>query len=123
MVWNKGIPAGLKQATELTRSGRLLEATALIQQVLRQNLASDGGFDPKPDINGAVHDKIVDVKLSEIREHPGLSPAQRVTANGLLQRCGPEPLLRSPSARDMNNRSSARKKVFDGQSGQFVSGS
>ena len=34
MVMNKGIPAGFIEATQLTRQGRLLEATALIQRVL-----------------------------------------------------------------------------------------
>ena len=39
MVTNKGIPIGLIEATRLTRAGRLLEATALIQRILRDSAA------------------------------------------------------------------------------------
>ena len=49
MVTNKGIPTGLFAATQLTRAGRLLEATALIQHILRHGSApAEGAEAPKP---------------------------------------------------------------------------
>jgi len=97
---NKEIPAGLLTATQLTRAGRLLEATALIQRILRHGSAADEGAERHAwnDDSGASNNTI-DVEYSEVAE-----PMDRE----------PTPIQR-PAGDDIAG--------ADGQPGQFVAGS
>ncbi|HYN12783.1 MAG TPA: PHB depolymerase family esterase, partial [Burkholderiales bacterium] len=59
MATKNGFPFALAEATELTRAGRLLEATAAIQRVLRQQDA--------PDHDG----RVIDAEFARVEEPEG----------------------------------------------------
>ena len=56
------LPFGLLEATQLTRAGRLVEATAAIQRALRQRPMSE------PAANEAVPGRIIDAEFSRVEE-------------------------------------------------------
>lgn len=126
MVTNKGIPVGLTEAARLTRAGRLLEATALIQRVLRHMPAAAEGVDrPASDRDGGASDDVVDVEFSEVAEpaNRALPPLQRA-ASGISQRFGLKRFLRGSRDRDSAaDVPRTRTTAVDGQPGQFVTGS
>jgi len=67
MVTNKGTPAGLIEATQLTRAGRLLEATELIQRVLRRSSAPVEDADRQASVReGGASSDVIDVESSEV---------------------------------------------------------
>jgi len=126
MVTNKGIPVGLIEATRLTRAGRLLEATALIQRVLRHTSAAGEGADRHASgFDGASHD-VFDVEFSEVAEPANRDPTavQDSAADEISQRFGSKRFLHGSrdrdSAADVPRRQAA---PVDGQPGQFVTGS
>jgi poly(hydroxyalkanoate) depolymerase family esterase len=127
MVTNKGIPTGLFAAMQLTRAGRLLEATELIQSILRHGSAPAEGADrhaSKHD-RGATND-IIDVEYFEVAEPTdrGPTPLQRAADDGISKRFG----LKS-FPREWHRRDSAvevprpQATVVDRQAGKFVTGS
>jgi len=83
MVTSKRIPAGLIEATQLTREGRLLEATALIQRVLRRSSASADANRQAPVPTGGASGDVIDAESSEVAEpaHGGLTPLQRAASD------------------------------------------
>ncbi len=117
MVTNKGIPIGLIEATELTRAGRLLEATALIQRVLRHSSAAAEGADRHAsDRDGGASNDVIDVEFSNVAEpvNRGLAPLQRAAGDDISQRFDRDSVTDAPRP---------ETTVVDGQPGQFVTGS
>ena len=110
MLTNKGIPAGLFAATQLTRAGRLLEATALIQRILRNASDPAEGADRHASKHdGGASNDIIDVEYSEVAE-----PAER----------GPKSLpgewyRRDPVAEEPR----PQARTVDTHPGKFVAGS
>ena len=127
MVTDKGIFTGLFAATQLTRAGRLLEATALIQHLLRHRSAPSEGADRQASDHdrGATAD-IIDVEYFEVTEPTdrGPTPLQRAADDRISKRFG---LKSFPS--EWRGRDSAlevprpQATVAEGQPGQFVTGS
>ena len=128
MVTNKGIPIGLIEATRLTRAGRLLEATALIQRILRHSSATPEGADRQAsDRDGGASNDAINVEFSEIAEpaNRGLTPLQGAAArDDLSQRFRLKAFLRGSRDRDsVADLPRPQSTVVDGQPGQFVTGS
>jgi poly(hydroxyalkanoate) depolymerase family esterase len=57
------LPLGLLEATQLTRAGRLLEATAVIQRMLRQEPSTEAPF-----TDHASAGRVVDAEFSRVEE-------------------------------------------------------
>jgi poly(hydroxyalkanoate) depolymerase family esterase len=126
MVTNKGMPADLIEATQLTREGRLLEATALIQRVLRRSsaFAEDANREAPGPKGGAISD-VIDVESSEVAEPAdgGLTPLQRAPGDDKSPGADLKSLLRKWGRRDSPlDVPPSQPRTADGQSGQFVSG-
>lgn len=96
MVRNNALPAGLLEATRLTREGRLLEATALIQRVL-----GGGAAFAEPGAKAAARGDVIDAEFVE-RDAPA-DDAPRVR-----ERAPREAAPRAPAAA--------------GKPGQFIAG-
>jgi len=127
MVTNKGIPTGLFTATQLTRAGRLFEATALIQRILRHGSAPAEGADRQASMHdgGAIND-IIDVECSEVAEPTDLGPTplQSAAGDGISKRFGLNSFPRGWRRRDPVIEVPRRQAtVVDGHPGQFVTGS
>ena len=126
MVTNKGIPIGLIEATQLTREGRLLEATALIQRTLRHSSAAGEGDRHAWDDGGGASNDIIDVEFSVVAEPANreLPPLQRAAADDISQRFGLKSFVRGWRDRDsVADVPRAKTTAVDGQPGQFVTGS
>ncbi len=127
MVTNKGIPRGLIEATRLTRAGRLLEATALIQRILRHSPAAAEGADRHvSDRDGGASNDVIDVEFSEVVEpaNRDLTPLPSAAGDDISQRFSPKRFLRGWRGRDsVTNVPRPQTTVVDGQPGQFVTGS
>jgi len=123
---NKGTPIGLLEATRLTRAGRLLEATALIQRILRQNSpATEGAERHASDRDGGANNDVIDVEFSAVAEPADgeLTPLRRAAGDDLSRRFGWESFLRGRRDRDsVADVSCPQTTVVDGQPGQFVTG-
>ncbi|HET6846738.1 MAG TPA: PHB depolymerase family esterase [Anaerolineales bacterium] len=126
MITNKRIPIGLIEATRLTRAGRLLEATALIQRTLRHSAAAAEGADRHgSDGDGDAGSDVIDVEFSEVTEpaNRSLIPLERTARTDTSQHFGLKSGRRSWRDRDsVGNLSRPQTTVVDGQPGQFVSG-
>ena len=71
MKTNNGIAGGLRQATELTRAGRLVEATAVIQRTLRKNSTPETeAADHKSDQGGGTTGRVIDGVFSQVFDAP-----------------------------------------------------
>jgi poly(hydroxyalkanoate) depolymerase family esterase len=124
MVTNKGIPIGLLEATRLTRAGRLLEATALIQRILQHSPAATEGAERHASYrDGGANNDVIDVEFSAVAEPADrdLTPLRGAAGDDLSQRFGLESFLRGgrDSVADVP---CPRTTVVDGRPGQFVSG-
>ena len=62
MTTKNELPFGLLEATQLTRAGRLVEATAAIQRILRQQSMSG------PAVNGPAPGRVFDAEFSKVEE-------------------------------------------------------
>ena len=126
MVTNKGIPSGLLEATRLTRAGRLLEATALIQRTLRHSsAAAEGAERHASDRDGGANNDVIDVEFSAVAEPADrdLTPLRRAARDDLSQRFSLERFLRGRRDRDsVADVPRPETTVVDGQPGQFVTG-
>jgi hypothetical protein len=115
------------EATQLTRAGRLLEATALIQRTLRHSSAAVGGADRHgSDRNGDAGSDVIDVGFSEVAEpvNRALIPLQRTAGADTSQHFGLKSGLRGWRGRDsVGDLARPQTTVVGGQAGQFVSGS
>jgi len=127
MVKNKGMPAGLLAATQLTRAGRLLEATALIQRILRHGSAPAEGADRQAsDHDRGASNDIIDVEYFAVAEPTdrGPTPPQRAAGDGISKRFGlksfPRGWRRRDSAIEVPRPPAT---VAGGQPGQFLTGS
>lgn len=122
---NKRIPAGLIEATHLTRAGRLLEATALIERVLRGRCASADGADRQaPDREGGAPGATIDVDCSEVAADRDLTPLQATTRVDASPGFGLKRFLRQWRGRDaVVDVPRPPTTVLDGPPGQFVAGS
>ena len=124
---NKGIPIGLIEATRLTRAGRLLEATALIQRILRHGSAvAESANCHASDRDAGASNDVIDVEFSHVAEpaNGGLTQLQRAAGDESSKRFGLESFLRGWRDRDcVADEQRPQTTVLDGQPGQFVSGS
>ena len=131
MGTSKGILAGIWSATQLTRAGRLLEATALIQRILRPGSAPAAGADPQASRHGAgATDDIIDVEYSEVVQPEGRGPIPHQSA---LQSAAGEALSKRLELKILPRGWRRRESVVDvpradatvavGRPGQFVTGS
>lgn len=100
MVTNTAIPAGLLEATQLTREGRLLEATALIQRVLR-----GGSAFAEPGAKTAAPGDVIDAAFVEREDTADNAPRLRESER---ERAPREAAPRHPGA--------------DRKPGQFIAG-
>src|ERR1700682_516788 len=127
MVTSKEIPIGLIEATQLTRAGRLLEATALIQRVLRHSSAAAECADSHAsDRDSGPSNDVIDVEFSDVTEpaNRGLTPLQRAAGDDISQRVGLKSFLRGWRDRDsVADVPRPQTTVVDEQPGQFVTGS
>lgn len=126
MATNKGIPAGLVEATRLTRAGRLLEATALIQRVLGNTSAAAEGAERQPsgcDVS-ATHD-VLDVEFSEVEEpaNHDLPPLQAAAANEKSRGFGLKSFLHGLRDRASAEAPRPERTGIHRPPGQFVTGS
>jgi poly(hydroxyalkanoate) depolymerase family esterase len=127
MVTKKGIPVGLFAATQLTGAGRLLEATALIQRILRDGSAAGESADRHASKHdGGASKDIIDVEYSEVAQPTdrGPAPLQSAVGDGISKRFGLRSFPREWRRRD--SEAGVRRPeatVVDGQPGQFVTGS
>ncbi len=127
MFANKGRPAGLFAAMRLTRAGRLLEATALIQRILRNGsgVAEDADRQASKHGRAASHD-VIDVQYSEVAEATGRGPTrlQGAESDALSKRFDPQSLPGGGRAPDpVVEVPRPRATGVDGHPGQFVTGS
>jgi len=126
MVTNKGMPIGLVEATRLTRAGRLLEATALIQRILQHSPAATEGSERHAHYrDGGANNDVIDVEFSAVAEPADrdLTPLRGAAGDDLSQRFGLESFLRSGRDRDsVADVPCPQTTVVDGRPGQFVSG-
>ena len=126
MLMNKGIPAGLFAATQLTRAGRLLEATELIQRILRSgSRPADGADCQASKHDGGASNDIIDVEYSEVAERAdrGPTPLQDAECDAISKHFGPASLPGGWRRREPAEVSRPRVTTVDGHSGQFVTGS
>lgn len=65
------LPFGLLEATRLTRAGRLVEATAAIQRLLRQQSMSE------PAVNDPAPGRVIDAEFSRVEEGKFISGSYR----------------------------------------------
>jgi poly(hydroxyalkanoate) depolymerase family esterase len=126
MVTNKGTPIGLLEATRLTRAGRLLEATALIQRILRHSsTATEGAERHVSDRDGGANNDVIDVEFSAVAEPADrdLTPLRKTAGDDPSRRFGLEGFLRGRRDRDsVADVPCPETRVVDGQPGQFVTG-
>ena len=126
MVTHKGIPIGLREATRLTRAGRLLEATALIQRILHHSSAATEGADcPASDRDGDPNNDVIDVEFSAVAEpaERDLTPLRRTEGDDLSQRFGLASFLRGRRDRDsVADVPHPPTTGVDSRPGQFVTG-
>jgi poly(hydroxyalkanoate) depolymerase family esterase len=124
---NKGIPVGLIEATQLTRAGRLLEATALIQRILRQSSpAAEGADRHASGRDGGPSDDVIDVEFSDVAEPANhcLTPLQKAVGYDISQPFGLSSFVRGWRDRDcVADEQRPQTTVLDRQPGQFVTGS
>ena len=124
MATNKGIPAGLFAATQLTRAGRLLEATALIQRILRNGSAPAEGADRHASRHdGGAGNDIIDVEYCEVAQATDhdQTPHQGAADGVISKHLG---LKSFPSAwRRPDVMSPLEATELDADPGQFVAGS
>ncbi len=107
MVTSIGLLAAIFAATQLTQSGRLLEATALIRRSLRHGSVSAEGAER----HASAHDR-------------GPIPLQRAAGDGISKRSGLKSFLRGWRRRDSAVEvPRPQATMVDGQPGQFVTGS
>jgi len=127
LVTNKGIPIGLIEATRLTRAGRLLEATALIQRTLRNSSApAEDAERHTSNGDGDLGDNVIEAEYSNVAEaeHPGGIPLQRAVVDDISEALGLNRLFRdSPNGDSAASLRRPPTTVVDGQPGQFVTGS
>jgi poly(hydroxyalkanoate) depolymerase family esterase len=123
MVRNKTLPLGLIEATRLTRAGRLLEATALIQRTLR---SSSPGMD---EVGGRSrhHDREasndpIDAAFSHVADvaSPGVSAPPHAVGAEMPRRPTHDRQLLPGRTRATGGHET---RGGQGQPGQFVSGS
>ena len=126
MVMNKGMPLGLLEATRLTRAGRLLEATALIQRILRgSSTATEGAERHMSDRDGGANNDVIDVEFSAVAEPADrdLTPLRDTAGDAPSRRFDLEGLYRGQRDRDsVADVPCPETRVVDGQPGQFVTG-
>ena len=126
MVTNNGIPTGLLEATRLTRAGRLLEATGLIQRILQHSPAATEGAERHESYrDGGANNDVIDVEFSAVAEPAdrNLTPLRGAAGDDLSQRFGLESFLRGGRDRDSGaDVPCPQTTVVDGRPGQFVSG-
>jgi len=121
MLTNTGIPIGLIEATRLTRAGRLLEATALIQRTLRHASAhAEGGDRHALDRHGGTSNDVIDVEFSVVAEpaNRGLPPLQSPAGEEVPQRFAPEGSL--PGRRGRPSIADVPSRQVDGPPGRFI---
>ncbi len=120
------IPIGLIEATRLTRAGRLLEATALIQRILGHSPAAAEGADlHASDRGGGAGSDVIDVEFSHVAEpaNRGPAPLQRAAGEHISQRFGVNGILRGRRDRDcVADVPRSQATAVEGQPGQFVTG-
>ena len=100
---NRGILIGVLEATRLTRAGRLLEATALIQRILpHSSAATESAERHASGRDGGANDDVIDVEFSAVAEPADrdLTPLQGAPGDDLSQRFGLERFLRGRRDRD-----------------------
>jgi poly(hydroxyalkanoate) depolymerase family esterase len=127
MVTDKGIPAGLIEATRLTRAGRLLEATALIQSALRGELpAADGAEGSASNRDGEASNDAIDGQFSRVADpdDSDATPLQQQPSADIPRQFGLESLVRGSRTRDSTlDLPRHGTTPADGRPGQFISGS
>ena len=127
MLTNKGIPAGFFEAMQLTRAGRLLEATALIQRILRNDPApAEGAGRHASKHDGSANNDIIDVEYSEVAEPTGRGPTplQSTEGDGILKQFGRKSFAGGWRRRDpVVEVPRPQATAVDGHPGQFVTGS
>jgi poly(hydroxyalkanoate) depolymerase family esterase len=104
MATRNGLPFALLEATELTRAGRLLEATAAIQRILRQqSMCEEAANDRASDRDGTAAGRVIDAVFSKVEE-----PSQSNAANDVSSVAGvPRPQTR----------------LLEGEPGDFIASS
>ena len=80
MATNNGLALGLLEATQLTRAGRLLEATAVIERVLRQQPISETVCDDHASDRGGATSRVIEGVFSKV-----VDSSQRQDANDVLE--------------------------------------
>jgi poly(hydroxyalkanoate) depolymerase family esterase len=127
MIRNKGIPIGLIEATRLTRAGRVLEATALIQRTLRDSSpTAEGAEGHEWDRDHEASNDAIDVEFSDVVDptNPGSTARQQAAADDISRRLGLKSLLRGWRTRDSAaDVPRPQTTVVNGRPGQFVTGS
>jgi len=113
MFSKKEIPSRLTEATQLTRAGRVLEATALIQRILGQRSAPAEGANRHAPEGGRGASNAIDVEYSDITERADRDASVRFSL---------ESRAREGRRRDVLDVPPARTTRVDRPSGQFVSG-
>src|SRR5882672_2842618 len=103
MFTNKEINSGLTEATQLTRTGRILEATALIQRLLGHSSAPAEGANRHASDGGRGASNTIDVESSDIteRSHRGTSAHQGPARDDIARRFSLESLAREGRRRDV----------------------
>jgi poly(hydroxyalkanoate) depolymerase family esterase len=126
MVTNKVLPADLIEATQLTRAGRLLEATALIQRALGSGSPFTEGAHHAAASKGGASSEVIDVDCVEVpeRTHGALPSPQEGAGDDASPGTNLQNLLRKWARRTSTIEvPPVRPAVADGQPGQFVAGS
>jgi poly(hydroxyalkanoate) depolymerase family esterase len=126
MARTSAIPIGLIEATRLTRAGRLLEATALIQRTLQGDAAHAGAAEAQAwDRGSEAGADAIDVEFAEILEdrNPDSHAGERAAADHIPPRFD----LRSTEGSNPGAHAAEQfprpGPVHDAAPGQFVSGS
>lgn len=122
MATNKGIPIGLIEATRLTRAGHLLQATALIQRVLRHGSAvAEGSDHHASDRDGDASNNVLDLVAEPA--NGGLTLLPRAASDRISQRFVLKSFLRGWRDRDsVADVPRPQTMVVDGRAGEFVTG-
>lgn len=110
MATKNELPFALLEATQLTRAGRLLEATVAIQRILRQQSISEAAVnDHASDRDGTATGRVIDAVFSKVDE-----PSQD---DGTYRR------MRGESGPSVAGVPLPEIKVPEGQPGDFIAGS
>jgi poly(hydroxyalkanoate) depolymerase family esterase len=115
----------IREATRLTRAGRLLEATALLQQMLRGEKPTDATFNTNPIALPTGTPSVIDVKANWVKdtERPRSAPTQSAQLRSKFARSSRTGNPVGLELRDRINRAPPSMRDVVPEGARFIDGS